>query len=218
MPRKKLIRSEFLPYHVTARANNREIFHLDPDRMWNVLNDELLLATIVFGIEIHAFVMMPNHFHLLLTTPNEDLGKVMSCILSYVTRTANLISGRSGRVFGARYHWSLMNEGTYYGHALKYVYRNPVKAQLSASVEEYRFSTIFGISGAGPLLVPLHHPRCGHGLSFTTNELDSMLSWLNRPFSNEIDVAIKRGFRRSVFEMPVNRTSRKSMHAVDGGS
>jgi putative transposase len=130
MPRKNLIRSNVYPYHVTARGNNKASFPCEPYQTWEIFNEKILEVQKKFGVKIHAFVMMSNHFHLLITTPHEDLGKVMETFMRSITRTMNAKSGRTGRVFGGPYHWSLINSNVYYDCALKYVYRNPVKAKL----------------------------------------------------------------------------------------
>src|SRR4051794_18500799 len=124
MPRKTLIRSNTLPYHVTARTNNRELFHLPLNLVWDIMNSHIFEAIILFRIKIHAFVLMPNHFHLLITTPEEDLGRVMQIIMKSGTKTINTESRRTGRVFGSRYHWTIIESEVYFAHALKYVYRN----------------------------------------------------------------------------------------------
>src|SRR4051812_21996239 len=108
MPRKSLIRSDRLPYHVTARANNREAFHLPMEVVWRVFECQCFEISVLFGARIHSFVLMNNHFHMLISTPHEDLGEVMMHFMRSGTRLLNLISGRSGRVFGARYFWSLI--------------------------------------------------------------------------------------------------------------
>src|SRR4051794_23831949 len=109
MPRKSFQRSNVLPYHVTARANNREAFHLPIRSVWAVIGLECLNLAWVYGVQFHALVLMPNHFHMLLTVPEHDLGKAMNVFVSSATRTINLFSGRSGHVFGGPYHWSIIN-------------------------------------------------------------------------------------------------------------
>ena len=62
MSRKSLIRSQAYPYHVTGRSNNREVFHCPLNLVWAVFSQEFFEARTLFGVEIHAFVLMPNHF------------------------------------------------------------------------------------------------------------------------------------------------------------
>lgn len=130
MPRKRLIRSDCLPYHVTARSNNREKFPLPLKDVWGILCEEILSAQIALGIEVQSFVLMPNHFHMLLTTPETDLGEVMKSFMRNTTKTLNLESGRSGRIFGGPYYPSIIESDQYFSQAYKYVYRNPAKAKL----------------------------------------------------------------------------------------
>ena len=198
MPRKTLIRSSVQPYHVTARCNNRDPFFVDSEEVWRVFSWHLNEAVKEFQIKIHAFVLMPNHFHLLVSTPEDDLGVVMQKFISSVTKTLNFKSGRTGRVFGARYHWSLVDSLDYSDCVQKYVYRNPVKAGLSARVEDYPFSTLGGVLGNRRVFFPLHPPSENQSLVPHENPVE-FLTWLNQPFGKEHDEAIRKGFKKKKF-------------------
>jgi putative transposase len=200
MPRKPLIRSSTLPYHVTARGNNREPFHLASEDVWKIFEAHCFEIYLLFQVQVHAFVLMNNHFHLLISTPHEDLGKVMMYFMRTVTRTINLRSGRSGRVFGARYHWSLIDSDLYFAHALKYVYRNPVRAGVCVRAEEYPFSSLAGVLGFRPLSFPLFFPFGCEGFLKIPSELDDLLLWLNQPFRKEQQLAIQKALRRTQFD------------------
>ena len=208
MPRKPLVRSDFLPYHVTARANNREEFPLPLRQVWKILSNECLNLTWVYGVEIHALVLMPNHFHLLLTVPQHDLGRVMNVFISSVTRMSNVTSGRSGHFFGAPYHWSLIKSSRYFGHALKYVYRNPVRAKICERVEDYQFSTLHGLLGLSHLPFPISSTRTGMEISLPSQECQEQLAWLNKPFSIEAESLIQKGLRKKLFDAVVDRKTR----------
>src|SRR5690606_20442105 len=106
-----------------------------------------------------AVVLMPNHFHMILTVPMHDLGVVMNRLMTSVSRRANLFSGRTGHLFGGPYFWSLIASFRYYGHALKYVYRNPVKGGLCERVERYPFGSLHGLLGYSHLPFPIHLTR-----------------------------------------------------------
>jgi hypothetical protein len=166
-------------------------------------------------VEIHAFTLMPNHFHLLITVPEYDLGKVMDIFMSNVTRTMNLNSGRSGHVFGGPYFWSMMNSGGYYSHAFRYVYQNPVRASICSKVEDYPFSTLQGLLGMGHLPFPLYYPRCGHGSSLISKNADCLLDWLNQPVSVEILQGIRKGLRYREFKPPKDRNTRKPIISAE---
>lgn len=204
MPRKYLIRSATLPYHVTARANNREPFHCGLTAAWDEFTHQALEITLLFGARIHAFVMMPNHIHLLVSTPEKDLGEVMQHYMRSATKTLNLKSGRSGHLFGGRYHWTLIDSVIYYAHALKYVYRNPVRARLCRVVQEYEFSTLQGLLGQAALTFPLYYPDDASRCELISADGSEQLRWLNEPFAKEHESAIQSALKRSTFAPPKN--------------
>jgi putative transposase len=208
MPRKLLEKTDVFPYHVTGRTNNREVFGLSMDTGWDIFGSECLTMNLISGIEIHAFVLMPNHFHMLITVPELDLGTVMRDFMSNVTRVHNRTAKRSGHLFGGPYHWSLIHSARYFGHAYKYVYRNPIKAGLCTRVEDYPYSTLFGQLGSAFLPFPIYFTRLGMEARLPSSEPFENLEWLNRPFSDEADRLIQKGLRKKVFEGLIHRKTR----------
>ena len=200
MPRQNLIRSQQFPYHVVNRVNNREWFPLGLDRVWESFLEESYAITIGHGALIHSLVLMSNHFHLKISTPESDLGIVMRDFSRSITRTLNLKSGRSGHIFAGRYRWSLIQTPDYYSAAYKYVYRNPVKAGICEKVEDYPYSTINVVTGARKTPLPLTHPLDGAGDILIPEDPIQLLSWLNRPYSAETDRSIALGIRRKNFQ------------------
>jgi putative transposase len=216
MPRKPLVRTKLLPYHVTARANNREEFQSGPGRMWELLESECLAAGLTLGAEFHAVVLMPNHLHILLTVPEHDLGIVMNAFISNLAREYNKRTGRSGHLFGAPYHWSLVASTRYYRHVFKYVYRNPVRAGLSPTVEDYPYSSLHGLLGRAPLRFPVHLTKLGLEVGFPSLEPVELLDWLNRPFPKEVEALIQQGLRKRMFDELMDRTTRRTPEILLG--
>lgn len=209
MPRKQLIRSNIHPYHLTARCNNKEPFHCSLEQVWNIIGEHLNEISTVDHARIHAFVLMPNHFHLLISTPEVDLGIIMQKFMASVTKSLNHKCRRSGRVFGARYHWSLINTVHYFDYALKYVYRNPVKASLVKNVEDYSFSSIRYKLGMESLQFPLYPIAGFHSL--VPHDQLKWLQWINEPFKNELDETIRKGLKRTLFSPPKKGHHRKQI-------
>ncbi|MGZ3688691.1 MAG: transposase [Bdellovibrionota bacterium] len=209
MARKYLVRSTLFPYHVTLRTNDRVWFQSSMDIVWNIFSSHCFEITMLFKAEIHAFVLMSNHLHLILSTPQEDLGKIMAHFSGSGTRTLNSVSGHSGHVFGGRYKWSLIDSSLYFGHALKYVYRNPVKAGICEKVEDYPYSSLHGLLGRAPLPFPIYYPSAGYWRRIppTTEE---MLGWLNKQHLPEHDLAIGVALRKNKFELPKIGFDRKA--------
>ena len=123
----------------------------------------------------------------------------MQRIVGSVTKTLNQHSGRSGRVFGARYHWNLVCTERYFAHALKYVYRNPVKARLATHVERYPYSSLYALLGARALPFPVHFPFGRPEYLVVPNEPGELVRWLNRPFRPDDERAIKAALRKTRF-------------------
>jgi putative transposase len=201
MSRKNLIRSQVLPYHITGRGNNRELFPCSMDYTWRVMVRNLNKIHEKFGVKIHAFVLMPNHFHLVMTAPQLDLGIVMMEFMRSTTKILNAASGRTGRVYGGPYHWSLIDDQYYLDHVLKYVYRNPVKAKMIEQAEDYVYSSIRGIIDPRFQLVPLN-PVIGQESLIPNKNLSEYLRWLNQQPQSEYDKAMEKGLKRSTFQLP----------------
>lgn len=204
MPRKPLVRSQKLPYHVTARCNNREPFPLPLDRVWRELTDECFEANFFFDAQFHAIVLMPNHLHMLVSTPEKSIDIIMHQLFGSFSKTINRLSGRSGRLFGSRYHGSLVDSENYFACALKYVYRNPVKAGICARVEEYAYSSLQGLLGDQALPLPLYFPFERQGYLIVPEEPAAQLDWLNRPFRAEHEEAIRKGLKKTRFAPPLD--------------
>ena len=212
MPRKILSETTELPYHITARGNNREAFPGDSAFLWKAFTSELYLQSILHGNRTHAFVLMPNHFHLLLTVPKVALSKTMREFMSSSTRIINVRNGRSGHVFGGRYHWTIIDNPAYFAHALKYVYRNPVRAGLSPDVASYPFSTFAGIAGSASLPLKITPPKGGLDRLIPGGEsIEKLEIWLDQPHRVEESEAIREALKRNCFKLPVSPTSRRAV-------
>jgi putative transposase len=215
MPRKLLEICDSLPYHVSARTNRREPFAIPLGRVWTTLGSECLFIRTVYEVEFQALVLMPNHFHMILTVPKHDLGKVMHEFMKSVSKRINLISGQTGHVFGGPYHWSMIKNSRYFGHALKYVYRNPVKARLCGNVEDSPYSTLHGLLGKSTLPFPIHYTRVGMELALPTLDSYDQLTWLNKPFPTEAEHLIRKRLRRKVFDTIIDRKTHRPYEALE---
>src|SRR5690554_1656328 len=113
MPRKRLIRSSRCPYHVVTRSHNKEWFPLEIRLVWEICLDSLARAHKRHPIELISFVLMSNHYHLMLRTPDENLDKVMYEFNKYISLEIRKRAGKINQVFGGRYKWCLIQSNRY---------------------------------------------------------------------------------------------------------
>jgi REP element-mobilizing transposase RayT len=176
MPRKRFFPTDQFPYHVTARSQDREWFDLPMIEVWDIFSRYLYFVTLAYGVRIHSFVLMSNHFHLLISTPNANLDKAMTYLMREVNGAIHLQSERKDQVFEESYHWTVIKNRVHYQHVYKYVYRNPVEARICSRVESYPYSTLRGILGLE------HLPFSAFDNMNLISHPGEKLSWLNAPF------------------------------------
>lgn len=131
MARSIRIEYEGAYYHVMAKGNHRETIFLDDDdrEYFLVTLGEVCERT---GWRVHAWVLMGNHYHLLIETPEANLVEGMKWLQNTYTRRFNVKHQEWGRIFGDRYK-AILIEGDnrfYYETLLNYIHLNPVRAGL----------------------------------------------------------------------------------------
>lgn len=115
------------------------------------------------------------------------------------SRNIAQMSGRINHVYGARYHKSLIRNDLYFSHAYKYVYRNPVEAEICSDVRDYPFSTLNGLVGLSKIIVPL---ECDDLLF---NSPEQTLAWLNTaPDESDVEI-IRRALKKAEFSIGQSR-------------
>lgn len=129
-------------YHVMNRGRAREaIFANETD--YKAILDTVGEAAERFGAEIHAYCLMPNHYHLLVHTPRGNLGRVMRHIDGLYTQRYNRRHGIDGPLFRGRYRAILVDADAYLLSVSRYIHRNPIDGArpLVGSLEEWRWSS-----------------------------------------------------------------------------
>ncbi len=200
MPRKLLIQTDHFPYHITNRANNKEFFYLPLAELWPVFIDVLKELKDVYKCEIHSFVLMSNHYHLLLNTPRANLSEAMLFLHREVARHANKKSHRINHFFGGRYKWCLIQDETYFWNTMKYIFRNPVQAFICERVEDYPFSSL-----------NKNKEFWSQRDFFGDREKDVALDldWLNHSFTDEEKEGIRKALRRRMFKCPIEKNKKR---------
>jgi putative transposase len=125
MARPLRIQYENAYYHVTCRGNARQIiFTTDADR--STFLDFLGRSVVIYQTEILAYVLMSNHFHLLVKTPLGNLQEFMRHFNISYTSWYNRRHQRSGHLYQGRYHSLLIDADNYLKEVSRYIHLNPV--------------------------------------------------------------------------------------------
>jgi len=113
-------------YHVTCRGNERrEIFKDDQDR--TVFLEKLQISLEIYGVRLHAYVLMNNHFHLIAETPKANLSAFMRHFNIAYTGAYNRRHRRVGHLYQGRYKAILVEKDSYLLELSRYVHLNPVR-------------------------------------------------------------------------------------------
>ena len=146
MPRKPRIEYANAIYHVMSRGNRGgAIFEDDADR-------ELFLETLgkacsKTGWVVHCYVLLGNHYHILLETPSGNLPQIMRHINGAYTTYFNVKRSRSGHLFQGRYKAILVDADAYAKELSRYIHLNPVRAKMAEKPEEYKWSSYLDYIG-----------------------------------------------------------------------
>lgn len=127
-------------YHVTARGNERgKVFFTKAD--YRKFKDYLREGQTKYGFILHCYVLMTNHYHLLIETPEKNLSRIMHYLNSSYTTYINIKRKRSGHLFQGRYKAILVDRDSYLLELSRYLHLNPVRANLVERPEEYPHSS-----------------------------------------------------------------------------
>ncbi len=140
MARPLRIEYEGAVYHVTARGNERNrIFFSETDyaRFLRYLTE----AKKKYNIKLHCYVLMSNHYHLVIETPDGNLSRAMHLINGSYTTYINTKRKRSGHLFQGRYKSILVDTDNYLLELSRYIHLNPLRAGMVRKPEDYQHSS-----------------------------------------------------------------------------
>lgn len=129
------------PHHVIQRGNNRQAIFttaVDYQYLLKLLEDNARK----FAVDIHAYVLMTNHFHL-LATPQTDTGlpQMMQAVGRSYVRYFNDLHGRTGTLWEGRYKSTLIQTDRYLLACMAYMDLNPVRAGMQIEPRDYPWSS-----------------------------------------------------------------------------
>ncbi len=154
MPRKPRVEFAGAVYHVMSRGNHsQKVFRADGDcRMFLETLGEVCRRT---GWKVHAYVLMGNHYHLLLETPEPNLVAGMQWLQSTYSKRFNAANREWGHLFQGRYKAIPVESGSgYFPAVATYIHLNPVRMKgfdfKHTRLADYRWSSYPAYAGKGP--------------------------------------------------------------------
>jgi REP element-mobilizing transposase RayT len=163
--------------------------------VWRIFSEQLTFANWGYGAEIHAFTLMNNHFHLLISTPDANLDEIMAFFMRETTRSLNKAAGVINQSYGGPHFRCLVETPLYYLHCYKYIYANPVMAGMVKRVEEYTCSSLHFLLGQSLASFPVAEDIT------LFSDVEGTLQWLNKRPSDESWESIRNAISRSRFRL-----------------
>ena len=205
MTKKNFRRTSSEYYYVTARCLKKDWFELSLENVWDIFTNYLFFLKHAFRFEIFSFVLMENHFHLIVKTPEANLDRGMRYFLRETSCRLTRSAGRINQTYGAPYRYSVLKSQNSLYHTYKYVYRNPVEAGVVRNVEDYYFSSLHSLLGKSKAMIPLVEDF------ILFSDPCQCLDWLNQGYpSTDIKEQIRKALKRKEFKFGRGRDSREN--------
>ena len=141
MARKPRLNLVGIPQHIIQRGNNRQACFASDEDMAAYMH-WLHESADEYGVQIHAWVLMTNHIHLLATPTEADaVSKMMQRLGRYYVRYFNQSYGRSGTLWEGRFKSCLVSDDDYFLLCQRYIELNPVRANMVTDPANYVWSS-----------------------------------------------------------------------------
>jgi len=177
------------PHHVIQTGNNNQpIFRETED--YQAFLGWLRTAAKNYKVAVHAYVLMPDHLHLLVTPADADgLGQMMQWIGRYYVPYFNQKYGRSGTLWNGRYKTSLIDAEQYFMSCSRYIEFNPVRNGMVGRAEDYPWSSYPHHAGLRSDGLIVDHPKFWE-LGNTPFQREAAYIALAEPALSEDEIAI----------------------------
>lgn len=140
VPRPHRLQLPGVNYHIFSRGNEKQkIYRDDMDR-------ERFLAMLAkvkreIGFDLYAYVLMPNHYHILIRTREENLSKIMQLLNSRYSMYFNWKHRRVGHLFQGRYKSLIVQDDRYLLDLVSYIHLNPMRKNMVKDINEFKWSS-----------------------------------------------------------------------------
>ncbi|MCB0420388.1 MAG: transposase [Bdellovibrionales bacterium] len=181
------------------------------NEVWQIFSTHIPFLKFAFNFDIHAFVLMNNHYHLIASTPDWNLSDGMSYFQREISRELNRQGNRINRNFAGRYFKCNLKNSHHFLNCYKYVYQNPLRAGIVSRCELYPFSALHEIIGYRRTMIPIFDDQ----ILFEPN-LDAHLKWLNTlPLEEDVN-SIRLALKKGVYNLRKNPSTKKPNRLEEG--
>ncbi|VAW91577.1 Transposase and inactivated derivatives [hydrothermal vent metagenome] len=186
MPRKPRFNLPGIPQHIIQRGNNRKPCFFTTQDYLHYL-DDLSESASKFDCRVHAYVLMSNHVHLLVTPMTDNgLSRMMQAIGRRYVYYFNKSHNRSGTLWEGRYKSSLIDSDQYLLACMRYIELNPVRANIVKHPDQYPWSSyVVNASGVISDLVEPHPLYLELGRSIESR-LNTYRELFSLPMNNDL--------------------------------
>lgn len=167
MSRPSRITFEGAVYHIFNRGVNKQPIYFSEHHK-NLFLNLLEGCQKKYDLEIYAYCLMRNHYHLFLKTNEANLSKFMQQLTGTFAQKVNYDTNGSGAVFSGRFHSILVDSDYYFLNLLRYIHLNPVEANICNLPEDYKWSSYQYYADTN-ILVP-SWINCEEGLNYFKNK------------------------------------------------
>jgi putative transposase len=127
-------------YHVMNRGRRREkVFKGKKD--YDTFTDLLKELVEDYKVRVAAYCLMPNHYHLLVQTPEANISRAMRHLNGVYTQRFNKMNHGDGQLFRGRFKSILVDADTYLLELVRYIHRNPLESGIVDTINEYPWSS-----------------------------------------------------------------------------
>lgn len=196
MSRSPRLNQPGIPQHVVQRGNNRQPCFQGHSNYLHFLED-LKSETSKSGCELHAYVLMTNHFHLLVTPSEGDgVSRLLMGLGRKYVQYYNQMHERTGTLWGGRFRSSAVLSPEYCLACYRYIEMNPVRARLVTHPGNYLWSS-YRVNGMGAKSALISPHRTWMRLGRSTKERAQMYrSLIGLPLEEGMESEIRSGVKK----------------------
>jgi len=176
-------------------------FPLPLSQCWPIFMNRLTKTEENYGFQTHSFVLMGNHYHWFVSTPQSNLGEGMCYFNTQVSKDISLRADFKNHIFGSRYKPTQINDPIQYALVYRYIYQNPVRAGICESVFDYEWSTL----NKGDIL--LHPKPAFDSLLPPTRDIST---WLNKVPAQFVNERIQSALQKRNFKLPRDKNKKRN--------